>query len=299
MLNVGCGRHGHATWTNLDLVAHRADVVEHDLRRGLPFDPATFDVVYHSHLLEHLDPAEGRTFLADCLRVLKPAGTLRVAVPDLEAIARGYLATVDRVDHRCELGVEDHEWMTIELLDQLVRSEPGGRMLSLARRPRVANRNFIQSRMGEELLTTAAPEPAESSVSEPGSSPAHRAAGPRRKLRHRLKRLRWKAAMAVVAMLTGDEGAAAFRQARFRQTGEVHRWMYDRISLRQLLERCGFTRVAACQAHESRVPGFAAYGLDMVGGRVRKPDSLFMEASKPNFRDGAAGLARDARRTTP
>jgi hypothetical protein len=57
--------------------------------------------------------------------------------------------------------------------------------------------------------------------------------------------------------------------------------MYDRVSLKRLLEECGFTHVRVCTAYESRIEGFASYGLDIVDGRVRKPDSLFMEAIKP------------------
>jgi hypothetical protein len=33
----------------------------HDISRGLPFPPDTIDVVYHSHLFEHLDRSAART----------------------------------------------------------------------------------------------------------------------------------------------------------------------------------------------------------------------------------------------
>jgi hypothetical protein len=46
------------------------------------------------------------------------------------------------------------------------------------------------------------------------------------------------------------------------------------------LARTGFCRVERCAADVSRIPGFTADGLDMAQGKVRKPDSLFMEASK-------------------
>jgi hypothetical protein len=93
--------------------------------------------------------------------------------------------------------------------------------------------------------------------------------------------LRWKLLLAVATLVLGRKGAATVRETQFRQTGEVHRWMYDRVSLRRLLESCGFAQVADCRAAESRIDGFSVYGLDVVQGRARKPDSLFMEATKP------------------
>ena len=72
-------------------------------------------------------------------------------------------------------------------------------------------------------------------------------------------------------------------ESSFRQTGEVHRWMYDRVSLGCLLRASGFTDVRVCKADESQITDFPIYHLDTdESGVVRKPDSLFMEACKPN-----------------
>jgi 2-polyprenyl-3-methyl-5-hydroxy-6-metoxy-1,4-benzoquinol methylase len=54
-------------------VVSRADVT------GLPFADAVFDVVVCSEVLEHV--AEGRTAVAELVRVLKPGGDLVVTVP--------------------------------------------------------------------------------------------------------------------------------------------------------------------------------------------------------------------------
>ena len=51
-------------------------------------------------------------------------------------------------------------------------------------------------------------------------------------------------------------------QAQFRASGEIHRWMYDRWSLRRLLEDSGFSDIRVCAASVSRNPGFSAYLLD-------------------------------------
>ena len=46
-------------------------------------------------MLEHLDRAEARSFLAECRRVLKPGGIVRLAVPDLRSAIDEYLQRSD------------------------------------------------------------------------------------------------------------------------------------------------------------------------------------------------------------
>jgi hypothetical protein len=50
------------------------------------------DVIRASHVLEHFPTAEIDAVLAEWARALKPGGELRIAVPDFEKIAEGYLA---------------------------------------------------------------------------------------------------------------------------------------------------------------------------------------------------------------
>jgi hypothetical protein len=57
--------------------------------------------------------------------------------------------------------------------------------------------------------------------------------------------------------------------------------MYDRVSLGDLMIESGFASPRVCQASESDIAGFLTSNFDVVNGRVRKPDSLFMEATKP------------------
>ena len=70
--------------------------------------------------------------------------------------------------------------------------------------------------------------------------------------------------------------------ARFEGRGERHRWMYDRVSLAELLAEAGFTDLRQTNAVDSRIPGFAAAELDAdEAGRPRKPDSLYLEGVRP------------------
>jgi predicted SAM-dependent methyltransferase len=61
-----------------------------DVLRGLPYDDQVVDLVFSSHMLEHLSYEEGATVLAECRRVLRPGGVLRVLVPDAGVLIRKY-----------------------------------------------------------------------------------------------------------------------------------------------------------------------------------------------------------------
>lgn len=278
LLNVGCGRCFHPDWTNIDLVACSPEVRQYDLRRGLPYQDNTFDGVYHSHVLEHLPPAGAAFMLGECHRVLKPRGVLRVVVPDLEGIARQYIASIDAVDRDAsQLNLANHHWMTLELIDQMTRQRGGGEMAPLMRDPGQINHAFIRSRLGHEVT---------------GNSKVQR----RKSLGMRVSRLvadvRKGLSIAAITILEGRAGAMAYREGRFRQSGEIHRWMYDRVSLTNRLRELGFESPAACQSDQSSIPGFASFRLDRDGEAPRKPDSLYFEAIKPDA--AAMGMSRSA-----
>jgi predicted SAM-dependent methyltransferase len=90
-LHIG-GHVRMAGWEVLDAnagphVDHVADA--RDLRR---FADDTFEEIYASHVVEHLDyKDELVTTLSGWRRVLVPGGTLSVSVPDLDVLARLFL----------------------------------------------------------------------------------------------------------------------------------------------------------------------------------------------------------------
>jgi hypothetical protein len=55
----------------------------------------TADVIYASHLFEHLNLKERDRFLAESYRTLKRKGAIRLVVPDLEQHAREYILQLD------------------------------------------------------------------------------------------------------------------------------------------------------------------------------------------------------------
>jgi SAM-dependent methyltransferase len=93
-----------------------------DIRRGIPFANQTFDVVYNSHMLEHLDREHALGFLNECYRVLKPGGTIRIVVPDFELLVKRYLDTVNRMPGLA--GIAEHEAAVAKIIDQMVPRVP-------------------------------------------------------------------------------------------------------------------------------------------------------------------------------
>jgi len=101
-----------------------------DLTKGIPHGDGTVDVVYSSHMLEHIARDQAEFVLRECHRVLKPGGTLRVVVPDLQLLARRYME-----GDRAFFGDPDGPLGDAFVGSLYLRSVPKGRLLErLARR---------------------------------------------------------------------------------------------------------------------------------------------------------------------
>jgi SAM-dependent methyltransferase len=61
-----------------------------NVTKTFPFLDGSTTTMYTSHMLEHLYPWDAEKCLGECLRVLKPQGVLRIAVPDLDQIVSGF-----------------------------------------------------------------------------------------------------------------------------------------------------------------------------------------------------------------
>jgi predicted SAM-dependent methyltransferase len=114
-LNLGCGGTTPQGWINVDyaLGAKLArvplfktvnkrfklfnmdwnpEIYLHDLCKPFPWSPNSVDVVYSSHTLAHMLRDDGRRFLGECHKVLKPGGVIRIVVPDLKPIIDRYVS---------------------------------------------------------------------------------------------------------------------------------------------------------------------------------------------------------------
>jgi predicted SAM-dependent methyltransferase len=113
-LNLGCGSVRPASWINTDssinaniqkipIVGKRiskifnpieyqgTNVVYMNLNKPWKYDTNSVDIVYASHLFEHLTIKSSNLFLSEAYRTLKPGGIIRVVVPDLYQICKKYI----------------------------------------------------------------------------------------------------------------------------------------------------------------------------------------------------------------
>lgn len=87
---------GLASERQLNLAAvSRAKGVRWGRARRLPHRDKTVDVVYSSHMVEHLDHHEALEFLTEAMRVLRPGGMIRLVLPDLRMRVDSYLQDGD------------------------------------------------------------------------------------------------------------------------------------------------------------------------------------------------------------
>ncbi len=89
----------HYGWINTDIIDlnsfashHRYKFMQLDVRQLLPFNDNSVDLIFSSHMLEHLTKDEGFFFLRECRRIMKPGAVMRIAVPDAERLINYYQA---------------------------------------------------------------------------------------------------------------------------------------------------------------------------------------------------------------
>lgn len=275
MLNIGCGGTFHSDWINLDVSSSDPNVLIVDINKGLPFSSESISVCYSSHVLEHLEKDSARNLIAECFRIMKRDGVIRLVLPDLEALMHEYLKILDDITTGNINRELDYDWIMLELYDQTVRSYPGGDMAFFLTNIMEKDRAFVRSRIGveaEQFWVNRQVLPSRTRFNSWLN---------KKNCQKFIKLFRLKLAGWLVFLIAGKEAYRSFLVGIFRNSGEVHQWMYDRYSLGRLLNEAGFANVKICKADESCIPDFKNYSLDVVDGVVRKPDSLYIEASKP------------------
>lgn len=160
-VNIGCGKSPTSGWKNFDnsvsirlaqhsLISNVLDKLgllseEHrsfinfakgnciewaDSTKYIPLADHSVEVLYSSHMIEHLDQEEALSFLKEARRVLNPKGIIRLALPDLKILVDDYLKSGAADDfmkgtYLCQrkpktlvekikflfVGNRDHHWM--------------------------------------------------------------------------------------------------------------------------------------------------------------------------------------------
>jgi SAM-dependent methyltransferase len=272
LLNLGCGHKyvKDAHWINADMDPASADVQQCNFLNGIPFPDNQFDLVYHSHVLEHFQKNDGAAFIRECYRICKPGGMIRIAMPNLEVIAQEYLAALSKAAGGDAQAAADYDWMLLEMYDQTVRNNSGGAMLEYLTQPQLPNPDFVFRRIGgggrkwrEQFLQKASGE-----ITKPSKLALA--------LKHPARA--WdKIYDAFLRIILGKKRFQYYQTGKFRNGGEIHQWMYDRFSLERLLTAVGFTQVKVQTAQSSYHADWAAYQLD----DPEENASIFIEAIKP------------------
>lgn len=266
-VNLGCGPVfiDSSDWLNLDFSPFSYAVRQANLLGRLPLADESSSLVYSSHFLEHVPRTLVAGFLRECLRVLQPGGVVRLVVPDLENMAREYLAMREAGAHN------KADFVVMEMIDQCVRRESGGELGRFYRQmtPQQGESaalmiDYIRARTGDDLRTSAI---------EGGRNLRRVSAA----LRSRVERA-W-IRLCLLAL------PAAFRAQNISlaAVGERHHWLWDFYQLKAALEAAGFVDVQQRSANSSAVADFPFQPLDLnAEGRPRKgAESLFVEARKP------------------
>jgi hypothetical protein len=89
-LHVGCGTVDAPGFVNIDLLEAPHVHVQGPIDDLSVFPDGCAELVYACHCLEHFGFRRSRSILEEWVRVLRPGGILRLAVPDFAVIARAY-----------------------------------------------------------------------------------------------------------------------------------------------------------------------------------------------------------------
>lgn len=81
-LEIGSGSKRIAGFETLDIVSNPTVDYLSDASKNLPFKNDTFDLIYSSHVLEHIPWYLAETTLREWVRILTPGGILEVWVPN-------------------------------------------------------------------------------------------------------------------------------------------------------------------------------------------------------------------------
>ncbi|MFB1489907.1 MULTISPECIES: methyltransferase domain-containing protein [unclassified Thiocapsa] len=270
-------------WINLDYAPSSVMVQSADLLAPLPFANDSVAVIYSSHFLEHVPRSRVPGLLAECFRVLRPGGVLRLVMPDLEEMCREYLARRDAGDH------EKADLVVVEMIDQCVRLTGGGELGALYRTysgdpGRYATMmDYLNWRNGENLRPVSTGQAADRGQAVTAPRPTRS-----RPFLERIttlpSRVRKRAQNAWFAWLL-QRLPAAFREQNvsLASVGERHHWLWDRHQLTEALRAAGFEHIERCTCDTGRIDGFPFFPLDVDDdGRARKgAESMYVEASKP------------------
>lgn len=98
-LHLGCGDYWFEGYVNIDLGVFGGTDMIWDLKKGLPFQPQTVELIEMYDVLEHFGKEEAEALLDEFKRVLIDGGKIRLSVPDLEKVLTDFVGDKPKMLH--------------------------------------------------------------------------------------------------------------------------------------------------------------------------------------------------------
>lgn len=104
--NIGAGSFYHKYWTNFDYSSNmyaslqKKGYIEYDImsKKSLPLKNNDAELIYVSHVIEHVTDEVVDHLFIECFRVLKSSGIIRIITPDLDFLYTLYAENENIVD---------------------------------------------------------------------------------------------------------------------------------------------------------------------------------------------------------
>ena len=97
-LNLGCGPASSQEFINIDAVPSAKTHLSADIQHLPMFKRNSVDLIYASHVIEHIPRGQLHEMFAEWFRILKPGGVLRFGVPHFDRLVEAYQESGHDVD---------------------------------------------------------------------------------------------------------------------------------------------------------------------------------------------------------
>lgn len=265
-INLACGNTfiKSKNWLNFDY-QKRDSVIKVNLLKKLPINNNYADIVYCSHFIEHIPENKVNFFLTECKRILKNQGIIRLVTPDFKKMAEEYIFQRNSSDNK------KSSFMMTSIIDQFVRVVPGGK-LKLAFEEAEKNndyglQDYIYKRTGYDFKNLI-----NKNTNIPKANSLH----------NKIESFIFKKYCALISSFLPKDFKD--QNLSLANLGEKHAWIYDKDSIKNLLELAGFKNVTEVSESKSLINDFPFKELDVNMDGVPKKgfDSMFIEAIKKN-----------------
>ena len=84
-----------------------------NITKVLPFDSDTFDIIFSTHVIEHIHRKQISLFIKECFRILKPGGINIICTPSIKKISK--ISYSDNIEKKKILFNRQNKWHNDDL----------------------------------------------------------------------------------------------------------------------------------------------------------------------------------------